>query len=38
MVTQKAAVSVTNPEGGAIPEKEGYLYRGTSNYEGVNLQ
>ena len=32
-------VSVTNPEGGAIPEiVEGYLYRGTSNYEGVNLQ
>ena len=39
MVTQKGAVSVTNPEGGAIPEiVEGYLYRGTSNYEGVNLQ
>ncbi|MEE2968427.1 MAG: PEP/pyruvate-binding domain-containing protein [Verrucomicrobiota bacterium] len=39
MVTQKGAVSVTNPEGGAIPEVvDGYLYRGSSNYEGVNLQ
>ena len=39
MVTQKGAVSVTNPEGGAIPEVvDGYLYRGASNYEGVNMQ
>ncbi len=39
MVTQKGAVSVTNPEGEAIPEVvNGYLYRGASNYEGVSLQ
>ena len=39
MVTQLGAVSVANPEGGAIPEVvSGYMYRGASNYEGVNLQ
>ncbi len=39
MVSQKGAVSVTNPEGGAIPEVvETYIYRGNSNFEGVNLQ
>ena len=39
MVSQKGAVSVTNPEGGAIPEVvETYLYRGNSNFEGANLQ
>ena len=39
MVTQKGAVSVTNPEGSAIPEVvDGYLYRGASNYEGVSLK
>jgi hypothetical protein len=39
MVSQKGAVSVTNPEGGAIPEVvETYVYRGNSNFQGANLQ
>ena len=39
LVTQKGAVSVTNPEGGAIPEVvEGFMNRGASNYEGVSLR
>ena len=39
LVTQKGAVSVTNPEGGAIPEVvEGFMNRGSSNYEGVSLR
>lgn len=39
MVSQKGAVSVTNPEGGAIPEVvETYIYRGNSNFEGANMQ